>query len=1218
MNRFRGLAVALAALTGCAGFTPPPSAPADRGALDAQVKRAPTRGDLWRDLAWSDYLAGDAARASDEFGRAAKLLPADPRVLIGRAALAHTAGRIDEARDLWATLLERADPKDPWTGPCEELATVALEWMVGEAPGERALAERLAKIDPHRLVGRAAPSRLLAARAALVRKLGDEEQGAKLDGARGCPAAWRATGPFGTLSRLDLSRPLSPESAEPLSGRAAPTRACVFALQPPDGRSAVMHAHQFVSVPRAMTATITVETDQPWRLFVDGAPVWRTDVADRYPPRRQAIDVALGAGWHEVLLALAVPHTRTDAAVSIVGDDGAPFQTTGERPSGALAPAPSAGVAHVDPAPAGGFAPLRAWLLSYRALRDGDADAGSAAAEVVAAAAPKFVPGLAVAAQLAAEDPTRPARFARDRARRLLERLVELDPKAVRARANLAQMDLQDDHAEKALERLAGASGWRVDFARYQALRARGFHFESERALDDARRENPEACLPIEAQVAIARDRHDVARARRLAGELVRCQPTAEELAELLRDSDDPKGAAAEYRRLLALEPWRDNWRSSLAESLLAGGDAPGAIATLRALIADRPRVANYRVKLADALVAAGDAPGATRVITDGLALSPEAMELHRALLALGERSPIEPYRVDGREVIAAFEKAGHAYEAPAVIVLDRTVTRVFDNGARLTLTHNIVRVQNKDGIDKWGEVSIPEGADVLLLRTVKADGSTREPEEIAEKQSVSVPDLQPGDYVEFEYVEPSASPAAFPGGFLGERFYFQSFDAPLDRTEYVLVTPAAMALQLDRRGAAPTESLERRGDLAVRTFSDHQKTQLQGEPLQTPFSEYVPSVRAASGITTARWRDFLGDQFFGTLRANDEVRALAAKLKTPEAIDLWVRRNIRQGGGLEESATSILSRGEGSRAVLERALLAAAGVPSEIWLARPETAAALDGPLPDLEGFEEPLVAVGAKPDRVVDPRFRHAPPGFLSPLLRGVPALVLGGSGEAKTARIPTDNGDRRRVTVEAKLSEDGDADVKVREELRGGPALEWREALDRLPEDRVRAEFEQRTLGFYFPGASLDKLQFGPRDDDDQPFVVEYSFHAPQLARAEGRRLILPAPYPALLGRRLVGVARRSTALQLAFVAPTSLEATIKLPAGARLERPTTVETGDAAWGHFSQRATAAGDAVALRAGFDMPAGRVSPERYEEFARYANAVDAAEAEAAEIVLK
>src|SRR5258707_3292105 len=162
------------------------------------------------------------------------------------------------------------------------------------------------------------------------------------------------------------------------------------------------------------------------------------------------------------------------------------------------------------------------------------------------------------------------------------------------------------------------------------------------------------------------------------------------------------------------------------------------------------------------------------------MAETPEAQDLHRALLALGDGNAMDPFRVDGNRVIAAFEKSGHRFESPSVIVLDRTVTRVFPTGGRLTLTHNIIRVQTKDGIDKWGEVSIPEGADVLLLRTVKADGTTREPEQIAEKQTVSVPDLAPGDYVEFEYVDPAGAPQAFPGGFYAERFYFQSFDAPL------------------------------------------------------------------------------------------------------------------------------------------------------------------------------------------------------------------------------------------------------------------------------------------------------------------------------------------------------------------------------------------------------------------------------------------------------
>ena len=35
--------------------------------------------------------------------------------------------------------------------------------------------------------------------------------------------------------------------------------------------------------------------------------------------------------------------------------------------------------------------------------------------------------------------------------------------------------------------------------------------------------------------------------------------------------------------------------------------------------------------------------------------------------------------------------------------------------------------------------------------------------------------------------------PAALPGGFLAERFYFASYDAPLYRSEYLIATPPGM-----------------------------------------------------------------------------------------------------------------------------------------------------------------------------------------------------------------------------------------------------------------------------------------------------------------------------------------------------------------------------------------------------------------------------------------
>ena len=113
----------------------------------------------------------------------------------------------------------------------------------------------------------------------------------------------------------------------------------------------------------------------------------------------------------------------------------------------------------------------------------------------------------------------------------------------------------------------------------------------------------------------------------------------------------------------------------------------------------------------------------------------PDLPQLVRAARVLDLPLPIDPYRLDGRAVIRAFEASQRHYAAPAVVVLDRSVTRVFPSGAAMTLTHEIVRVQSKDAIEKWGEVSLPEGAEVLTLRTHKPDGTTREPEEVAGKR---------------------------------------------------------------------------------------------------------------------------------------------------------------------------------------------------------------------------------------------------------------------------------------------------------------------------------------------------------------------------------------------------------------------------------------------------------------------------------------------------
>jgi hypothetical protein len=65
------------------------------------------------------------------------------------------------------------------------------------------------------------------------------------------------------------------------------------------------------------------------------------------------------------------------------------------------------------------------------------------------------------------------------------------------------------------------------------------------------------------------------------------------------------------------------------------------------------------------------------------------------------------------------------------------------------------------------GEVHVPEGAEVLILRTRKADGTSREAEEIAGKSTISAPELGVGDFVESETLEVKEPSLAFAPGFV-------------------------------------------------------------------------------------------------------------------------------------------------------------------------------------------------------------------------------------------------------------------------------------------------------------------------------------------------------------------------------------------------------------------------------------------------------------------
>ncbi|HEY4392456.1 MAG TPA: tetratricopeptide repeat protein [Polyangia bacterium] len=1248
-----------AALAGCATVPRRPRPAADGPALDG----------------WAALADGRRADAERLFAARLAAAPGDPVALFGRAVIADARGDTTAALDADVAILTVLASDATVSGPVRDaLAPVAAgrlrELWGGLGAGERSqLAARLRPVDLAR-----APALPWLARVELA-QLGEEiarqaeDAMALAVGARadGCASVAFDAGTLGPFAHVDLDRPapaLPPAQWRPLLASGCHLVVPLAA----DGRGGARLVRAALEVP-AGDYDVVLELGDEARLRLDGTDLGAHGSARRYGPRLSATRVSLAAGRHDLQLRVAagsgetrlglyVLPRRAGATVAFV-DPRTP--SSGRNTRVAVGSADGARLPEGGP----GARALADYAETFAADRRGAIDEVAAALARLSAA-PRYAVGLALAGEIARDDPTRPAPFSRDAARRLLRQAVAVDPALGRPWQTLAAVEMDDDRPRDAIDdarhaRAAAPAWWAPDLLLARLFAARGLDFDAAAALAQAAAKGPAASLPcpvLEAERRQAEDRRQLAREGELASALVACGGDVEARVDRDRARGRTDDAIALLRRAIALDPERDDLSGDLALLLAESGRTAEAIAELRASAARDPQDPMRRVRLADAQAAAGQAEEARRTIAGALATRPDVPEVRRSARALGVPLPLDGLRVDGRAAIKSFEASGVHYAAPAVIVLDRAVTRVFGSGVTMTLTHEIVRVDSKDAVDRWGEIEVPAGAEILTLRTHKPDGTTREPEEIAGKESISAADLAIGDYVEWELLETHGPSEAFAPGFLAERFFFQSFDAPLARSELVLVTPAGMPLAIDARAGAPkaetkggaraetkAETMAETGEGPDRTrttsFVATNVPQLYAERSAVPAIEYVPSVRASSGVSWKDWARYLTEELHGALRVSPEVAALARKIgagvaggggdraRTAAAIVDWVTQNVEATDELAEPAAYTLARGRGSRVTLTLALASELGVPARALLVRSllSAEAAASTPPQELDDFNDTLVAFEVSGNKTVyaDLRLRHAAFGYVPPGLDGARTLSLadGAFGVARSSG----GGDRRTIDMTIRLDERGGGSAVATEELAGWPALEWAELVDRFGTDRVRLrqDFEQRWLGVQFPGARLRDLEVDlPRDASGRvrSARLRYSFVTAHLAvpvdrsGAGAREMrIAPTFFRSQPGRRFAAEPQRTTALMLGFDVPTQMTATVELPGTARLDAPATggdlVVARAGGYRFVEARDVEPGrpNVIVLHRESTLPIMRVAPGEYPGVAADLRRVDGAE---------
>jgi len=1209
--------------------------------------------------AW--LLGNDAEKARARFAAATGADPRDPLALYGQALLSLRAGRPEDAVRAALDLCERS-PRHPLCASAARMvfdasgAAVSLDVLIStRVPGILALG---APGDASALLRAALANIHLARR--------ENAQHSAVIRAQGVPTTLMLMGPFSAYHLLDFEQPTPPEKngivvaaqgpfglVEPRELRFADGR---FSLSGEPAAGDVYLLSVDVENKSGGDYVLRTVSGMDHAVTLDGALLYTRRTWERTASTVSSASVALAPGRHRLMIRCAKDEAQGHLYVSVSRLDGAqadvvfspsvgppPFKWDAKAHApklqvAGLYPDAASFVAALEPETGGALARFIAARDSMTRDRDG---AKAAIAEL-----PAGFGGAALrvlTANLSMQDRSVPPKVAKGRATRDLEAALDLDKQNVGALIDSAQLALDDGRAIDALEILGQARAvTKTVPAALLMLEARaqlalGVDAQAGLTAKQALAALDGFCDALILIYDLAVRRDAVSEQAQALERLESCPNSIGREAEAARSRGHVELAVKLYEELLASDLTHLPVATSLANLYVSQRKFDEARKLLQRQTKLWPRNALLYRQLADVYEHEGKAKEALAMRERSLALDGGDLPTHRTVERMRSgKELLDKYAISTEEALKAYAAAPGDEDAPGAFVLDAAAVKVFPDGSQVDRIHIIQKALDQSGIQDLAEVDVPSGAYVLKMRTLKADGRVMEPESIEGKDSVSLPGVEVGDFVEYEYLLAHGTRGPAQPGFTSSSFYFQIARQPNNWSTYTVVAPKGAGMKVDAHNMkAPQPKVE--GDLEVFFHEERRVPPYIPEPSGPPSgNEWLPYVTVGAGQTgnegvVAAYADAFIDQGQVTQEVVAFAREAAKDKKGREAVAAVhaavMHKLSGRDSGIQASASASVAQDRGSRLMLEYAALKALGFGVRLVAVRTFSADPAPYLFPseallpyvclrvELPDEPEPAGKDGARAKGDggagrylwLDPIFRFAPFGELPEMAVGREAYVLPEPGKKleKTTTPKTKATNGKLVKLKLELTEDGALKGEGTETYLGFGAAQLAEALESVPPDQ-REQALQSALSRYFGGAELSGLDMDAKREVGATVTVRYSFTAPRFARPEGKSLVFSqATFPALLGRRYLQLGKRTTPLFIDGAEESSTSATLTLPEGYTLGVLPEVKAS-CPYGRFERREKLQGRVVSIEESYRIEMARVPPADYGRFEQFAGEVD------------